>query len=56
MNNTLYIPAAFKEIREPRAVEVHSGKRGRFGHERTTVEQQWVSEGYSDCEIDGKRL
>lgn len=55
MNRTVYVPALFKEIREPRTVQVPGGKRGFLGHERTT-EEQWVSERYSDCEIDGERL
>lgn len=56
MNKTVYIPAPFKEIREPRTVQVHSGKRDFLGHERKVIAQEWVSEGYSDCQIDGKRF
>ena len=56
MNKTVYIPAPFKEIREPRTIQVPSGKRGFLGQQRTTAEEQWVSEGYSDSEIDGERL
>ena len=56
MNRTVYVPAFFKEIREPRTIPVRSGKRGFLGHEKTTTEEEWVGEGYSDCEIDGERL
>jgi hypothetical protein len=56
MNRTVYIPALFKEIREPHTFQVPSGKRGFLGHGRTRAEEQWVSEGYSDSEIDGERL
>jgi hypothetical protein len=56
MNRTVYIRALFKEIGECRTVQVPSGKRGFLGHDRTTAEQRWVSEGYSDSEIDGERL
>jgi hypothetical protein len=56
MDKTVYVPASFKEIRESRTIQVPSGKRGFLGHERTIVEQRWVTGGYSDCEIDGQRL
>jgi hypothetical protein len=56
MNRTVYVPALFKEIRESHTIQVPSGKRGFLGHEKTTAEERWASEGYSDSEIDGERL
>jgi hypothetical protein len=56
MNKTVYVSALFKEIGECRTVQVPSGKRGFLGRETTTSEQRWVSEGYSDSEVDGARL
>jgi hypothetical protein len=60
MNKTVFVKAYFKPIYKDVAVKVLTGetKTGLFGGQKdvTRTETQRQLTGWSDCEIDGKRL
>ncbi|MFM0649873.1 hypothetical protein PQR14_36625 [Paraburkholderia bryophila] len=60
MNKTVFVKAYFKPIYKDVAVKVATGetKAGFFGGQKdvTRTETQRQQAGWSDCEIDGRRL
>ena len=60
MNKVIYINAYFKPIGQTVTVKVPTGQttKGFFGGEKAVYEkrEQWQQTGWSDREVDGKRL
>lgn len=60
MNKVVYVEAFFKPVGKEVTVKVPTGeiKKGFFGGEKeiTRKEQQWQQTGWSNREIDGRRL
>jgi hypothetical protein len=60
MNKVIYVKAFFKPVGKNVKVQVPTGekKKGFLGREKDVMveEVKWEKTGWSDCEIDGKRL
>lgn len=60
MNKVIYVNAYFKPVGKTVTVKVPTGekKKGFFGGEKEVLSQEtrWEQTGWSDREIDGKRL
>jgi len=60
MNKVIYVSSQFKAVGEDVTKEVPTGEKtsGFFGGEKEVTKEvtEWVQTGYSDRNIDGKRL